>query len=65
MSGWSGHIRVTIGALLGGLLGFYVMHHAEAAYKEKMKEEYVKLRQEKLAQELELAKNSGEILQDS
>ncbi|CAM6084942.1 unnamed protein product [Calypogeia fissa] len=71
MSGWGAHVRVTVGAVAGGILGFYVMHHAEAAYKrnfhhERMREEYLKVFAEKQA--LDAASSgtsSGEILQDS
>lgn len=34
---------VAVAAIGGGILGFYVMHHVEAAYEERMTEEYVKL----------------------
>ncbi|CAM6091201.1 unnamed protein product [Calypogeia fissa] len=66
MNGWGAHVRVTVGAVAGGILGFYVMHHAEAAYKERMREEYLKVLAEKQA--LDIASSgtsSGEILQDS
>ncbi|EEF50640.1 uncharacterized protein LOC8286737 [Ricinus communis] len=33
-----GYIRIISGTILGGILGFYVMHRAEVSYKEKMKE---------------------------
>ncbi|XP_061366488.1 uncharacterized protein LOC133309705 [Gastrolobium bilobum] len=33
-----GYIRIISGTILGGILGFYVMHRAEINYKEKMNE---------------------------
>lgn len=33
-----GYIRIISGTILGGVLGFYVMHRAETSYKEKMNE---------------------------
>ncbi|KAJ9174076.1 hypothetical protein P3X46_017146 [Hevea brasiliensis] len=33
-----GYIRIITGTILGGILGFYVMHRVEVAYKEKMNE---------------------------
>ncbi|KAK2663597.1 hypothetical protein Ddye_002171 [Dipteronia dyeriana] len=31
-------VRVMTGTILGGILGFYVMHRLEISYKEKMQE---------------------------
>ncbi|KAF7819848.1 uncharacterized protein G2W53_025303 [Senna tora] len=33
-----GYIRIITGTIVGGVLGFYVMHRVEASYKEKMNE---------------------------
>ncbi|WRX18051.1 hypothetical protein QQP08_010538 [Theobroma cacao] len=33
-----GYVRIITGTILGGALGFYVMHRVEVSYKEKMKE---------------------------
>ncbi|KAB1212660.1 hypothetical protein CJ030_MR5G009702 [Morella rubra] len=33
-----GYVRIITGTILGGVLGFYVMHCAETSYKEKVKE---------------------------
>uniref|UniRef100_A0A2P2QP27 Uncharacterized protein n=1 Tax=Rhizophora mucronata TaxID=61149 RepID=A0A2P2QP27_RHIMU len=33
-----GYVRIITGTILGGVLGFYVMHRLEVSYKEKMKE---------------------------
>ncbi|PKI70381.1 uncharacterized protein LOC116187648 [Punica granatum] len=33
-----GYVRIITGTILGGVLGFYVMHRVEISYKEKMKE---------------------------
>ncbi|KAL5815619.1 hypothetical protein ACOSQ3_026392 [Xanthoceras sorbifolium] len=47
-------VRVITGTILGGILGFYVMHRLEISYKEKMKERLriyeseMKKKQEKL-----------------
>ncbi|CAM6083919.1 unnamed protein product [Calypogeia fissa] len=59
MSGWGGHIRVAVGAVAGGILGFYVMHHAEIKYKEQMREEYLKVLSEKQALEDATSFDSG------
>ncbi|KAG7021603.1 hypothetical protein SDJN02_15329 [Cucurbita argyrosperma subsp. argyrosperma] len=32
------YIRIITGTIVGGVLGFYVMHRVELSYKEKMKE---------------------------
>ncbi|KAG2409131.1 uncharacterized protein LOC124841264 [Vigna umbellata] len=33
-----GYIRIMAGTILGGILGFYVMHRVESNYKERMNE---------------------------
>ncbi|KAI4319195.1 hypothetical protein MLD38_032825 [Melastoma candidum] len=33
-----GYVRIITGTILGGILGFYVMHRVEVSYKEKMNE---------------------------
>ncbi|KAK7348641.1 hypothetical protein VNO80_23229 [Phaseolus coccineus] len=33
-----GYIRIMSGTILGGILGFYVMHRLESDYKERMNE---------------------------
>uniref|UniRef100_F6GTI8 Uncharacterized protein n=1 Tax=Vitis vinifera TaxID=29760 RepID=F6GTI8_VITVI len=33
-----GYIRIMTGTILGGVLGFYVMHRVELSYKEMMNE---------------------------
>ncbi|CAJ1939302.1 unnamed protein product [Sphenostylis stenocarpa] len=33
-----GYIRIMTGTILGGILGFYVMHRLESNYKERMNE---------------------------
>ncbi|XP_040999284.1 uncharacterized protein LOC121245071 [Juglans microcarpa x Juglans regia] len=33
-----GYVRIITGTILGGVLGFYVMHRVEISYKEKMNE---------------------------
>lgn len=33
-----GYVRIITGTILGGVLGFFVMHRVEVSYKEKMKE---------------------------
>ncbi|XP_038882309.1 uncharacterized protein LOC120073547 [Benincasa hispida] len=32
------YMRIIAGTIVGGVLGFYVMHRVELGYKEKMKE---------------------------
>lgn len=47
-------VRIITGTILGGILGFYVMHRMEISYKEKMNERLrkyeseMKKKQEKL-----------------
>ncbi|KAJ3692355.1 hypothetical protein LUZ60_012705 [Juncus effusus] len=36
------YTRIITGTILGGILGFYVMHRMEMSYKEKMKEQLAK-----------------------
>ncbi|KAF3437888.1 hypothetical protein FNV43_RR20644 [Rhamnella rubrinervis] len=36
-SKWA-YFRIIAGTILGGVLGFYVMHRVEISYKEKMNE---------------------------
>ncbi|GBG85159.1 hypothetical protein CBR_g39724 [Chara braunii] len=36
----AGNIRIMVGTLGGGLLGFYVMHQLEQRYKIKQQEDY-------------------------
>ncbi|KAK7314512.1 hypothetical protein VNO77_33038 [Canavalia gladiata] len=50
-----GYIRIITGTIVGGILGFYVMHRLETNYKEKMNErlknyeaELMRKKQEKL-----------------
>ncbi|XP_078432010.1 ATP-dependent helicase/nuclease subunit [Wolffia australiana] len=48
-----GYIRIISGTILGGILGFYVMHNLETAYKEKMKERLAVYEQEMLKKKTE------------
>ncbi|XP_022134690.1 uncharacterized protein LOC111006898 [Momordica charantia] len=32
------YVRIITGTIVGGVLGFYVMHRVEVGYKEKVKE---------------------------
>ncbi|KDP20093.1 hypothetical protein JCGZ_05862 [Jatropha curcas] len=41
-----GYIRIITGTILGGILGFYVMHRTEVGYKEKMNERLKKYESE-------------------
>jgi len=41
-----GTIRIILGTLGGGALGFYVMHNVENNYKEKIRADIAKLQQE-------------------
>ncbi|CAM6066932.1 unnamed protein product, partial [Sphagnum tenellum] len=41
-----GHFRIVLGTLVGGALGFYVMHKAELQYQAKIRSEIAKLEQE-------------------
>ncbi|XP_024020243.1 uncharacterized protein LOC21395869 [Morus notabilis] len=34
-----GYVRIIVGTILGGILGFYVMDRVDKSYKEKMNEE--------------------------
>ncbi|XP_019707303.1 uncharacterized protein [Elaeis guineensis] len=40
------YFRIMTGTILGGILGFYVMHRVETSYKEKMKERLIKYENE-------------------
>ncbi|GAV58813.1 hypothetical protein CFOL_v3_02346, partial [Cephalotus follicularis] len=51
-----GYIRIMTGTIVGGILGFYVMHRLEVSYKEKMNE---RLRQ--YESELKKKENLSEI----
>ncbi|KAF8103665.1 hypothetical protein N665_0186s0033 [Sinapis alba] len=58
-----GYARIIAGTLLGGTLGFYVMHRVEVSYKMKMEEA---LRQyEKDMKKREEAENLGQFGEDS
>ncbi|KAL9673078.1 hypothetical protein QQ045_029331 [Rhodiola kirilowii] len=46
-----GYIRIISGTIIGGVLGFYVMHRVEVSYKEKMNEELRKYELEKMRRE--------------
>ncbi|KAL6602997.1 hypothetical protein ACP70R_043358 [Stipagrostis hirtigluma subsp. patula] len=67
------YVRVMAGTILGGVLGFYVMHRLETSYKERMEErlrryEAQMLRRAKEAQELQdeaQRKDQAQLLPDS
>ncbi|KAJ1690716.1 ATP-dependent helicase/nuclease subunit A isoform 2 [Rhynchospora pubera] len=69
-----GYSRIITGTVLGGILGFYVMHRVETSYKEKMKEQLAKyeaemnrkaeLDQQKFLKE-EIRTDKAEILSES
>lgn len=48
-----GYIRIITGTILGGMLGFYVMHRVEVAYKVSIFHSVFCLVTEKLARKLE------------
>ncbi|WJX80282.1 hypothetical protein P8452_63302 [Trifolium repens] len=61
-----GYIRIMSGTIIGGILGFYVMHRVEISYKEKMDErlrnyeaELKRRREEKLISEFEIEESSS------
>lgn len=41
-----GYIRIIAGTILGGVLGFYVMHRVEIGYKEEMNERLIQYENE-------------------
>ncbi|XP_008809826.1 uncharacterized protein LOC103721406 [Phoenix dactylifera] len=60
------YFRIMTGTVLGGILGFYVMHRVETSYKEKMKERLIKYENEmKKRGQLEQQKDQSELLSDS
>ncbi|KAF5957763.1 hypothetical protein HYC85_004988 [Camellia sinensis] len=54
-----GYVRIIAGTLVGGILGFYVMHRAELSYKEKWNE-----RLKKYEEELNKKKEKANELED-
>ncbi|XP_042462130.1 uncharacterized protein LOC122045824 [Zingiber officinale] len=56
------NIRITTGVILGGALGFYVMHRVETSYKERMKERLRQYEQELKLKEQQ--RNQDELLSD-
>ncbi|KAF5175184.1 ATP-dependent helicase/nuclease subunit [Thalictrum thalictroides] len=52
-----GYIRIISGTILGGALGFYVMHRLEVSYKEKMKQNLINY-------EREMKRRQGLLLED-
>ncbi|CAK9866069.1 unnamed protein product [Sphagnum jensenii] len=57
-----GHFRIVLGTLVGGALGFYVMHKAELQYQAKIRSEIAKLEQEERLREQNQSGGSGETL---
>ncbi|KAL3716663.1 hypothetical protein ACJRO7_008276 [Eucalyptus globulus] len=57
-----GYVRIIAGTILGGVLGFYVMHRVEISYKEKMKE---RLRQYEIEMERKQQQQKMNELEDS
>ncbi|CAL5374346.1 unnamed protein product [Camellia sinensis] len=55
-----GYVRIITGTLVGGILGFYVMHRAELSYKEKWNE-----RLKKYEEELNKKKEKANELEES
>ncbi|KAF9592017.1 hypothetical protein IFM89_011600 [Coptis chinensis] len=53
-----GYVRIITGTLLGGALGFYVMHRLELSHKEKMKQRLLKY-------EMEMKRRQDELKDDS
>ncbi|KNA26084.1 hypothetical protein SOVF_000670 [Spinacia oleracea] len=45
------YLRIIVGTISGGLLGFYVMHRAEISYKAKWEERLKKYEEEKMRRE--------------
>ncbi|XP_072960421.1 uncharacterized protein [Typha angustifolia] len=60
------YFRIMTGTILGGVLGFYVMHRVEKSYKEKMKERLAKYEMEmKKRAQTQQQKDQSELLPDS
>ncbi|RWR82088.1 ATP-dependent helicase/nuclease subunit A isoform 1 [Cinnamomum micranthum f. kanehirae] len=59
--------RIITGTILGGILGFYVMHRLELRHKEKMQERLLKYEMEKKKREgkLEFQDSSPSTLSES
>ncbi|CAK9207578.1 hypothetical protein BDL97_16G010300 [Sphagnum fallax] len=62
MVAYWGHFRIVLGTLVGGALGFYVMHKAELQYQAKIRSEIAKLEQEERLREQNQSGSSGETL---
>ncbi|KAL1221602.1 hypothetical protein V5N11_026219 [Cardamine amara subsp. amara] len=58
-----GYARIIAGTLLGGALGFYVMHRIEVSYKIKMEEALTQYEKEKMKRQEE--ENLVQINEDS
>ncbi|WJX65656.1 hypothetical protein P8452_50292 [Trifolium repens] len=60
-----GYIRIISGTIIGGILGFYVMHRVEISYKENMNERLrnyeaaLKRRREEKLSEFEIEESSS------
>ncbi|WOL02820.1 hypothetical protein Cni_G11539 [Canna indica] len=59
------YLRIMTGTILGGVLGFYVMHRVEISYKEKMKERLRRYEQEMKRKEQQQHQQQDELLPDS
>jgi hypothetical protein len=62
MVAYWGHFRIVLGTLVGGALGFYVMHKAELQYQAKIRSEIAILEQEERLREQNQSGSSGETL---
>ncbi|KAL8130264.1 hypothetical protein V2J09_019419 [Rumex salicifolius] len=60
-----GYARIMAGTLLGGALGFYLMHRAELSYKRKWDEGLKKYEAEKLRREKAQQDNNQQALETS
>ncbi|KAJ0989208.1 hypothetical protein J5N97_007564 [Dioscorea zingiberensis] len=57
------YIRIMAGTVLGGVVGFYVMHRVEISYKEKMKERLKEMMAQQ--QQQQQGNDNTELLSDS
>ncbi|XP_019058839.1 PREDICTED: uncharacterized protein LOC109116948 [Tarenaya hassleriana] len=61
-----GYVRIITGTILGGALGFYVMHRVEVNYKRKMEERLKQYEMEMMKKKKEEEEESfGEIREGS
>ncbi|KAI0496655.1 uncharacterized protein LOC110096988 [Dendrobium catenatum] len=59
------YVRIVTGTILGGVLGFYVMHRVEISYKERRNEEIRRYQNEMKRRQQEEQQAHSELWSDS